>query len=253
MFNWLRKNKAVSYPNPDDWSSGTPDQIERLKRSYSELRKRKVPVYGGPLFVEDQSEVVGQSHQDVARRALILFAVELQAEGVSRDETHSILDTLELWEFVSPKEKEFLFNENPDPLESQKLVWRLESIWVLMWALGYIEELGWPSGMCDVPKLVGLLEPHEKSTEFITKAALRSISDLLDAQDLTMRIHWAIRDAYLHHQGIIPEDLDWSGKSNSVLVTESAVTGVIEQRHYVLNWLLNFLSPEDWDSVDTPT
>lgn len=68
-----------------------------------------------------------------------------------------------------------------------------------------------------------------------------------------MRIHWAIRDAYLNHGGIIPEDLDWSGDYNAVHVNMSEAVGVVEQRHYSLNWLINFMNPETWDDVDTPT
>jgi hypothetical protein len=33
----------------------------------------------------------------------------------------------------------------------------------------------------------------------------------------------------------------------------SAAVGVVEQRHHTLNWLVNFLNPENWDNVDTPT
>ena len=154
---------------------------------------------------------------------------------------------------LSPEEKRFLEDDDPDSRECDKLVWRLESIWVLLWALGYIDQLSWPDGMCDVPTLVDLLKPQESNPTFIFGATLRSVSEILDAQDLTMRIHWAIRDAYLHHAGIIPDNLDWSTDYNAVHVTMSASVGVVEQRHYTLNWLVNFLAPKDWDHVDTPT
>src|SRR5262249_11091535 len=150
-----------------------------------------------------------------------------------------------------PSEKMFLRNENPAPEECQRLVWRLESMWVLMWALGYIGELGWPSDMCDVPKLIGLVNEHEDEPAFVTSAQLRSIPELLDAQDLIMRIHWAIRDAYLHQQ-MVPEDLDWSSESAMFPGSLCAAVGVVEQRHHTLNWLLNFLDPANWDDVATP-
>ena len=107
--------------------------------------------------------------------------------------------------------------------------------------------------MCDVPRLVEILEPDQLTQDFITKAKLRSTAEILDAQDLIMRIHWAVRDAYLHQGGMIPARLDWSEESELVSVGESAAVGVVEQRHYVLNWLVNFLNPENWDDVDTPT
>ena len=33
----------------------------------------------------------------------------------------------------------------------------------------------------------------------------------------------------------------------------NAAIGVVEQRHYTLNWLLKFIDPKDWDNVHTPT
>ncbi|MEX0714916.1 MAG: hypothetical protein WD278_21505 [Pirellulales bacterium] len=57
----------------------------------------------------------------------------------------------------------------------------------------------------------------------------------------------------MNQGGMIPEDLDWSNESEHVLVSLSAAVGVVEQRHYTLNWLVNFLNPKDWDHVETPT
>jgi hypothetical protein len=68
-----------------------------------------------------------------------------------------------------------------------------------------------------------------------------------------MRIHWTIRYAYLHQNAMIPEDLDWPQDSEIVPVVMSAAVGVVEQRHYTLNWLVKFFNPENWDKVDTPT
>jgi hypothetical protein len=122
-----------------------------------------------------------------------------------------------------------------------------------MWALGYIKDLSWPSAMCDVARLVILVSPPQDQAAFIASARLRRTSEILDAQDLIMRIHWAIRDAYLHQGGMIPEDLHWSKQSEYIPVGLSAAAGVVEQRHYTLNWLVNFLDTEDWDHVETPT
>ncbi|NQU22306.1 MAG: DUF4272 domain-containing protein [Candidatus Nealsonbacteria bacterium] len=243
----------TEYPSPDTWEHANERQAQRAARSFEKLKKRNVPVFPGPLFVDDDEEVEMQSPQDVARRTLVLWAVALRAEGIPQDEALALIEQLDLWGSVSPEEKRFLQDDAPDPEESQQLVWRLESIWVLLWALGYIEELSWPSDMCDVPALVEVLNPHESNSEFVTGATLRSTAEILDAQDLIMRIQWAIRDAYLNQDGMIPENLDWSQDGGMVSVTVSPVVGVVEQRHYTLNWLVNLLDPKDWDHVDTPT
>jgi len=192
------------YPSPENWEFANARQRARARRSFAELQRRSVPAFSGPLFVADEYEVNLQAPSDVARRIMVLWAVELRAEGAPQMEALGLIEQLDLWRTVSPLEKAFLENNNPSPGECQQFVWRLESIWVLLWALGHIEQLDWPSGMCDVPTLVSLVRPHEASQSFITSARLRPITEILDAQDLTMRIHWAIRDVYLHQDGMIP-------------------------------------------------
>jgi len=86
---------------------------------------------------------------------------------------------------------------------------------------------------------------------FIEAAQMRSKREILDAQDLIMRLHWAIRDAWLNHS-LIRSDLDWAAGQPDVTVTQTAAVGVIEQRHKALNWLIRFQNA-DWDNVDTPT
>lgn len=249
----VSKQNMPTYPSTEKWLHANTKQKERAQRSFGELKIRHVPVYSRPLFVDDAEEATPQTAQDVARRTLVLWAVELRAEGVPKTEARQIIDELGLWDYVSPNEKQFLDDDNPSPETCQKLVWRLESLWVLMWSLGYIDDLDWPNGMCDVDKLAGLLTEYEDNPAFISNAKLRPIKELLDAQDLIMRIHWAIRDARLNHGGMIPEGLDWSANPEFIPVTMSPAVGVVEQRHYVLNWIVNFLDPENWDAVDTPT
>ncbi len=246
-------NPLPDYPAPDEWKIASSNQIQRAKRSFEELKKRHVPVYHGPLLVPDDDEAVVQSPQDVARRTIVLWAVELHGEGVPAEEVCEIVNELDLWKYVSPEEVRFLENEDPDAEECRKCVWRLECLWVLMWALRYIDELSWPGGMCDVDKLATLLSKYEDDPAFIEKAKLRPKSELLDAQDLTLRIHWAIRDAFFHQGGSLPEDLDWSGNCEFIPVSVSAASLVVQERHYVLTWLVNSPLPSDWDNIDTGT
>ena len=242
-----------AYPLPEKWEFANERQRARALRSFAELKKRAVPVYPGPLFVDDDNQVKIQSAEEVARRTMVLWAVELRAESAPRALALAIVEKLNLWKSVSPLERAFLENERPDPDECRRLVWRLESIWVLLWVLGHIEQLDWPSGMCDVPKLVRLVSPRENDPAFIASARLRPAAEILDAQDLIMRIHWAIRDAYLNQGGMLPVGLNWTQDDDWIPASLSAEVGVVEQRHYTLNWLVNFLNPENWDCVDTPT
>jgi uncharacterized protein DUF4272 len=227
--------------------------MERAQRSISVLRRYAVPMLEDPLlYTCDDAEVTLRTGPEVARRALVLWAVVLRAEGMPQEVAVALIDGADLWGAVSPKEMQFLRDEHPDPDECQQLVWRLESICVLLWALGHIAELDWPRGMCDVPRLADILKRGEAAPDFVLRATTRDKRAILDAQDLTMRIHWAIRDAWINGGGFLPADLDWSEDYEMAHVAGCPGVGVVEQRHHTLNWLTKFDDAE-WDFVDTPT
>jgi len=229
----------------------TPNQLQRSTRSIAILDAKRIPRFKGPLYTDDDAEVALRTGPDTARRALVLWAVALRADGMPKSEAFDMLDRHRIWPYASPSESRYVRERNPDPAESASLVWRLEALWVLLWALGRIDDLGWPASMCDVRRLTGIMKPLEADAAFLESAQLRPKRDVLDAQDLTMRLHWAIRDAWLHKRPI-RSDLDWSAGRPDVAVTESPAVGVIEQRHHTLNWLTRF-GDADWDEVDTPT
>ena len=216
------------------------------------MKPRLVPVYPFALVVEDDEVASVRGAQAVAQRAAILWAIVLRAEGLGRAEVEVLLRHLELEPHLSDEEREFLSQSETDPDEAQWLEWRLESLWVLLWALGHLDELPWPSQMCDVARIVGIMKVNEADPSFIEQARLRPIAELLDAQELTMRINWAIRNASMYQQGWIPSGLDWSAERSFVHVTEAHAAAVVEQRHHTLNWLLD-LDEADWDCVSTPT
>lgn len=250
---------STSADSPDQRMQ-TKAQIERSARSTNELHFHQVPICGGmhpernrPLCIPDipdDEDTILRDSAEVVKRLLVLYAVVLKAEDASHQEMLGLMAEARLWSAVSPAEKRFLHQDYPDPVERSKMEWRLECIWVMLWALGYIQELDWPSDMCDVQKLVKILKPHEANPlKFIATAKLRSKKEILDAVDLTARIHWAIRDAYTNNSPI-PCTLDWSNNDDMLPVSQCAATGVVEERHRTLNWLIH-PGNADWDDIDT--
>jgi hypothetical protein len=237
----------------------TPFQAARAARVLEQLRQRKVPTLDRFLHIEDEESAVLRQPAEVARRVLVLSAVAFLADGGPRDQALHMIERAGLWPDVSPIEREFLQATTPDPEKAHKLLWRLEGLWVLAWALGDLG-LNWPAGMCDVPRLSKKTTAYETDPDFVSKAKLRPTGEILDARQLTMLIHWAIRDAFIHARSI-PSDLDWSGDAEMVPPTQPAVVGVVEERHHALNWLTCVREPSadstdgaaGWDDVDTST
>jgi len=234
------------------WTQASERQRGRAERSFAKLASKRVPLFQGPRFVDDDSTVQMQRPDEVARRVLALYMVTKRAEGFSQLNCLNEIKLLNLDSELSTRERKFLNDKRPSEDDCRELVWRAESIWVLLWALNEVDELGWPGDVCDVKAITSVLNSRGRKPEFVTDARLRDKAEILDAQDLTMRIHWAVRNVQLHGDGLIPINLDWS-QSKRLPAFHSPLPGVVYERHYALNWLVNYPSPEDWDSVETPT
>ena len=226
----------------------TEAQAARAERCGAILRRRQVPACGEPLYAEDDGRVVLRTPAEVARRALVLLAVVQRAEAAPRDMVLKRIGKLKLWDAVSPSEMSFLQCEVPDEPQSRRLVWRLECIWVLMWALGHVEELGWPTGMCDVPRLGRMLHPKKGIAHLVGRARLRPKAEILDALDLTMRFHGAIRDARKAGRPL-PANLDWSQPEAMVPPEECPAGNIVPERLRALCWLTRFREA-DWDDLE---
>jgi len=117
----------------------------------------------------------------------------------------------------------------------EQFSWRGECVWVLLWSLGYVDELDRPEKECDAEKIADLFEKHPKDA-FLKDAKLRPLGEILDQADLIYRYHWAVVDSRV--------------KGNEAPAKLNA--DVVAERHYVLNWLIGYLDQE-WDAVSTDT
>jgi hypothetical protein len=130
---------------------------------------------------------------------------------------------------LSPKEQAFLQQETPSQQDCAQFIWRYESLYVLEWALGLVDQLPYPGAPVDAASTVATLIE-------MRGPQLRSSAEILDALDMHYRLHWHIRQARLKKQGDTPGvDAD-----------------VVMERHHALNWLVRF-GHAPWDDVDTPT
>lgn len=187
--------------------------------------------------IESEADAKLRTPEDVAKRVIILNAVVHSAHGLDRQDVSAWLKSENIWDSVSPQERQFLEGSNPTEQDRINATWRAESVWTLLWALGKIETLELPTKECDIDFIQTLmLSPGTSCAEFIKQSKLRSVAEILDATDLIYRIHWVVRDAQLNNQEI----------------PGSFVPGIAYERHYALNWLVGY-SDQEWDEITTDT
>jgi hypothetical protein len=211
------------------------DPERRKKYSEELLKTQGIPINPSLPAIELEEETTPRSAEDMAKRAIGLCAVALRGEGLRQQEIISLLSGKDVWASVTPEEKQFLLKKRPARQELINFKWRYESLWVLLWALGRVKDLGAPTSICDVESVVRMAL-DTPSEDFIRPAKSRPISDILDEADLIYRYDWAVVDARIKGEDP-PGNLD---------------PGVVYERHYALNWLIGYMDQE-WDDVTTDT
>lgn len=227
--------------------SQTESQAQRQARVQARLDRYQVPVLARPIrWIPDDEEVELRTASEVASRLLAMHGTVCFARGMERERAVALVGNAEL----SPEESR-LFQETDDEL-AQSLIWRLEALVFLMWALGMTEVPPWPSAMCDVDGVhERIFAATQDQAAFVGEARLRPRAEILDELELITRLHWALRESAL--KGLdIPENLDWASDAARVPLRQSALPLVVHERHHALNWLIRF-GGDDWDEIDTPT
>ena len=211
------------------------EAVERKERSVARLKKEGVPTIEHLPVIEDSKEAKARSADEVAKRAIAVCLTAVKGEGIEQATIDSLVKKYGADKFFTPKEAAFIKNPKPTQQDRIQFSWRYECYWVLLWALGYVDALDRPEGVCDVSKAVIILRDRT-TDQFIKDAKLRPMTAILDEADLIYRYHWAVTEARVNNKKA-PAKLE---------------AGVVQERHYVLNWLIGYMDQE-WDDISTDT
>jgi hypothetical protein len=216
----------------------TKDQKSRKERSEAVLENHQVKINYNLPCIESEAETTIRTAKEIAERVTVLTITNLVAfSNIEGDKAIEMLQKYNLWDLVTPDEK--LFLEDPTDQKKSQETWKCEGIWTLMWALKIIDDLGFPNEMADLNNIPFENYPIGKDkdpNDFINShSEVRSKTEILNANDLYYRLDWACVDARI----------------NDKQITE-VNSGVVYERHYALNWLINYMNA-DWDDVTCDT
>jgi hypothetical protein len=185
-------------------------------------------------FVEDKV----RSAEEIATRAIVLFAVVGVGLGANRAEVWNWLNAQNLAELLTPRERSVM--EGPEPTRKQLMNagWQSEALFVLLWALQKIEELPPANAQCNTSELQAILPPYAEISvrSFIQTATRRSDNALVAMADEMLDLHWRARDAAIHNRAP-PHDVNIE---------------IIQERHHGINWVIGYDGAQ-WDEVTTDT
>ena len=224
---------AAELPHP-------PDALARKARSEAALAKHGLRTPPSLPAVLGEAELRQREPAEIAARAFATLAAAVRADALANGNdlsSEAILAHLpDAQAALSPQEAAFMAEAAPTAQWVANMGWRYECVAVFAWALGLRSELPFPAAIADVAPLTRTFIDAGDVAGLLAQAQPRAVSELLDALDETLRLHWVVRDAQVQQapppEGVLP--------------------GVVMERHRALNWLVRFENA-DWDEVDTPT
>lgn len=209
---------------------------ERKDATNKFLKQKGVPTLKSLPFVDDYTVAHFRDSKEIASKTVVLFGLLYVADNAKTPkEIITYFQKYNLWDYVSPKEREYLEKSERTTKENNQISWRIECINVLLWSLGHFDKLPFPTTMCDFSNYKDLPDLERDPTQWINKAKLRDTEEILNETDLIYRIDWAVTEASLNGKKI-------PAKINQDVVTE---------RHYALNWLTMYA--KEWDNITTDT
>ncbi|EAY24230.1 DUF4272 domain-containing protein [Microscilla marina] len=213
-------------------------QLARKVGSEKILKAHEVKVNVQLPVIVAEDEVKLRAPHEVAERVTVLaITTSVAFGGLSGEGALNYLAQYKLQEALTPRERAFLQNPTEE-LKSQE-TWKCEGIWTLMWALGVVDELSFPDTLAnlnDIPVEQYPIGENKNPRDFIeSMTTLRDKSEVLNTNDLYYRMHWACVDARIARQAM-----------------KAVHPGVVYERHYALNWLINYRN-QPWDEVTCDT
>ncbi|PSL48062.1 uncharacterized protein DUF4272 [Chitinophaga niastensis] len=222
----------------DSPAEASDEAATRRDRSIQQLNEMSVKTSANLPVIADESTVVIRSAAEIATRTAILSAVNTVAFGyLDGPAVTTYLQQHNLWDSTTDAEKAFL--QDPQEELKTKETWKCEDIWVLLWALNKVPALGYMNDLCNLDMVpeeaFPFRGPASDPAVFLAGATqLRSAAEILDANDLYYRAHWACVDARIKGE------------------KEPIHPGIVYERHYALNWLINYRD-QPWDEVTCDT
>jgi hypothetical protein len=231
--NELNVSINTKYSDPDPQTLDA-EQLNRKASSEKLLAENNIKINYNLPCIPNANSTKLRTTSEIVDRIYALMIVSAKGEGLDKPSLDNAINVKGISGF-SPYENYLL--EKNELVDSEKIqaIWRYESLNALVWAAGIIDELVYPSQICDVADIVGRLMQTDP-VSLKRSVQIRSKSEILDELDKTYRMHWACVDARINN-------LQAGGEIDPSIIME---------RHYALNWLTSYLD-QDWDDVQTNT
>ena len=217
------------------------ESYDRKMNSIYLLQQQEIPYTMDLPEIKSSYEVLGKSLEEVTKRAIVLCIVCNFASDVinskkkkyikdSKKFFTKLLEQFNVKNDLTREEKE-LFDKMDKNLAIQ-ISWQFEGYYILLWALGLVDEIPFPDVLVDPDEVTPIVSNCSSYKDFASKCLFRDVNDILDLADLVYRYDWYC--------------VEQEAKGLEPIINPE----VVIERHRAVNWLI---TEENWDNVDIST
>ncbi len=197
------------------------------------LNENSIPVFQSlPLI----NSFKIRNAKDVAKRIVVLYGLGALFEGVDVDMVSSWLESEGLFEFTSKEEQSFLSGRKLTEQDINTLSWKQESLYVLCWSGGIINDLNFPSKECNLDDVFPYIPRSVEVGAFLKNFKLRSNDDIRQQLDIYYCLHHSLKHPEM-----------WVNNSHPMGVNIT----IVEERRESLEWLSDSKNVLGKISLDT--
>ena len=203
VFDFFKKGAGIAQKRSANAAKIGKTAQERKDISIEILKSQGVPFTLHLPLRYETSEITPREKDEVIARAIcsyaaIMCACSIRDEGKLADEDKQgvqgfLTNRYGCIDKLTRMERRVTQGEASRD-EAINMGWKYESLWALMWAMGLVEELSFPSEICDC----GFVMDTFSGGDFSARVKLRDTDEILQALDLIYRYHWACVNARVH-------------------------------------------------------
>lgn len=216
---------------------------DRKSRIENKLKKYGIPKYEIKhlpylQFHKDSFQLP----QDVAKRALVLYALAHASHGqIAKYKAKRWLKKEALWGSLTQEEERFLNTFFPEEKEIMMYSWSIEAALVLNWTINSKEHLSQiveEFSLANTKSTLSSIPAIGSNTQsYISNASYRPFTEIFEENILNELVTSYFRDLFLS------KEPDFT-QINS---------GLSFERHKALNWVRQFSGIKEWEHIDTST
>jgi hypothetical protein len=192
---------------------------------------------------EDTSDEVSWSirtAEEIGQRALALFCVVGLASGAPAEVVRRCMAEDATEPFLTPKERAFVYADVRKERDEINFGWKAEALYMLLWAIGVVDELPGPDEQCDTAVFHDVMPPgiDISVAEFIASLKLREDTELREMEERLYDLNSLARCR--------SSDPDYRPSAGPV------DGGIANERHYGMLWVCGY-EGQAWDDITTDT